>query len=94
MGDAVTGATEATTRTMEEVRRSAEALTSAAASMERSLTAIERVLGRIDRGEGTIGRLVNDPALHDELSITLREFRLLATDIRERPGRYINVRIF
>jgi phospholipid/cholesterol/gamma-HCH transport system substrate-binding protein len=94
MGDAVTGATEATTRTMEEIRRSAEALTSAAASMERSLTAIERVLGRIDRGEGTIGRLVNDPALHDELSITLREFRLLATDIRERPGRYINVRIF
>jgi phospholipid/cholesterol/gamma-HCH transport system substrate-binding protein len=62
--------------------------------MERSLNTMERVLLRIERGDGTLGRLVNDPALYDELSLTLREFRLLAADIRERPGRYINLRIF
>lgn len=93
-GEAVTEATDAAVATMEEFRRSAAALNEAAASMERSLTTIERLLGRIERGEGTLGRLVTDPALYDEFSMTLREFRLLAADIRERPGRYINLRIF
>jgi phospholipid/cholesterol/gamma-HCH transport system substrate-binding protein len=93
-GEAVTETTDAAKLTMEEFRRSAEAMTSAATSMERSLNTIERVLLRIERGDGTLGRLVNDPALYDELNLTLREFRLLAADIRERPGRYINLRIF
>jgi phospholipid/cholesterol/gamma-HCH transport system substrate-binding protein len=93
-GEAVTGATDAAVATMDEFRKSAEAMTSAATSMERSLAAIERVLDRIERGEGTLGRMVTDDALYDELSLTLREFRMLATDIRERPGRYINLRIF
>ena len=93
-GEALTGATEAATRTMAEFERSAQALSSAADQMERSLQTLDTVLGRIERGEGTIGRLVNDPELYDELSMTLREFRLLAADIRERPGRYFSVRIF
>jgi hypothetical protein len=32
--------------------------------------------------------------MYNELNNTLREMRALATDIRERPGRYINVRVF
>jgi phospholipid/cholesterol/gamma-HCH transport system substrate-binding protein len=93
-GAAMTETTDAARLTMEQFRRSADALTAAATSMERSLNTMERVLLRIERGDGTLGRLVNDPALYDELSLTLREFRLLAADIRERPGRYINLRIF
>jgi phospholipid/cholesterol/gamma-HCH transport system substrate-binding protein len=91
-GAAMTETTDAAR--LEQFRRSADALTAAATSMERSLNTMERVLLRIERGDGTLGRLVNDPALYDELSLTLREFRLLAADIRERPGRYINLRIF
>jgi phospholipid/cholesterol/gamma-HCH transport system substrate-binding protein len=62
--------------------------------MERSLGSFASVLDKIDQGRGTLGRLVNDPSLYVELNQTLREMSQLAADIRERPSRYINLRIF
>jgi phospholipid/cholesterol/gamma-HCH transport system substrate-binding protein len=80
--------------TIGEVERSARALTAAAGRMEESLGSFASVLGKIDSGNGTLGRLVNDTSMYYEMNHTLREMRALATDIRERPSRYINVRIF
>lgn len=79
---------------IDEVERSALALTSAAERLEASLVSFGSVMNKIDSGTGTLGRLVNDESMYDELNNTLREMRALATDIRERPGRYINVRVF
>jgi phospholipid/cholesterol/gamma-HCH transport system substrate-binding protein len=77
-----------------EVERSAQALTSAGARLEVSLGSFASVMEKIDNGNGTLGRLVNDESMYDELNNTLREMRALAADIRERPSRYINVRVF
>ena len=77
-----------------EVENSARALTSAAGRMEESLGSMSSVLAKIDSGNGTLGRLVNDSTMYYELNSTLREVRALATDIRQRPGRYITVKIF
>jgi phospholipid/cholesterol/gamma-HCH transport system substrate-binding protein len=77
-----------------EVEQSARALTAAAGRMEETLGSFASVMNKIDSGSGTLGRLVNDDSAFDELNNTLREVRALATDMRERPGRYINVRIF
>jgi phospholipid/cholesterol/gamma-HCH transport system substrate-binding protein len=77
-----------------EFEGTARALTAAATRMEHSLGTFASVLDKIDSGSGTIGRLVNDTTMYAELNHTLREMRALATDMRERPGRYINVRIF
>lgn len=79
---------------IDEVERSALALTAAAGRMEASLVSFGSVMNKIDTGTGTLGRLVNDESMYDELNNTLREMRALATDIRERPSRYINVRVF
>jgi phospholipid/cholesterol/gamma-HCH transport system substrate-binding protein len=86
-GDAVNHATA-------EIEKSAQALTRAINKLETSMDAFARIIDKIDRGEGTLGRLVNDSSLYTEFNQTLREFRLLAGDIRERPGRYISLRIF
>jgi phospholipid/cholesterol/gamma-HCH transport system substrate-binding protein len=80
--------------TISEVERSARALTAAATRMEESLGSFASVIGKIDNGNGTLGRLVNDTTMYSELNFTLREMRALATDVRERPSRYINLRIF
>lgn len=80
--------------TAEEMQRSAQALTAAANSMERSLDSFATVMARIEAGQGTLGRLVNDTSLYYQFHETVRELGALATDIRERPQRYINVRIF
>jgi phospholipid/cholesterol/gamma-HCH transport system substrate-binding protein len=92
---------QAVSRAVAEVERTAQALTAAATTMEQSLGTMRTSLGsfasvmaKIDGGEGTIGRLVNDPSLYDEFHQTLREISALTTDIRERPSRYINLRIF
>lgn len=90
--DAQTGT--ALSGALAEVEQSARALTSAAGRMEQSLTSFASVMDKVDSGSGTLGRLVNDGTVYDELNNTLREVRALAADIRERPSRYINVRIF
>jgi phospholipid/cholesterol/gamma-HCH transport system substrate-binding protein len=77
-----------------EFEETARAMGLAAARMEQSLGSLVSVLEKIDNGSGTLGRMVNDTTMYTELSHTLREMRALATDIRERPGRYINLRIF
>jgi phospholipid/cholesterol/gamma-HCH transport system substrate-binding protein len=77
-----------------DVERSADALTSAAGRLETALVSFGSVMDKIDTGNGPLGRLVNDETMYNELNNTLREMRALATDIRERPGRYINVRVF
>jgi phospholipid/cholesterol/gamma-HCH transport system substrate-binding protein len=77
-----------------EVERTARVLTAAAGRMEESIGSLASVMGKIDNGRGTLGRLINDSTTLFELNHTLREVRALATDIRERPGRYITVRIF
>ncbi len=85
---------EAVNSAVAEVEQSARALTSAAETMQRSLGSLASVMEKIDGGQGTFGLLVNDSSLYMELSNTLREMRALAADIRERPGRYINLRVF
>jgi len=85
-----TGATGAVT----EFESSARALADAATAMERSMDALTTLLSRVEGGQGTLGRLVNDSTLYYTLENTIREMGALATDIRERPSRYINIRIF
>jgi phospholipid/cholesterol/gamma-HCH transport system substrate-binding protein len=81
-------------RAINEVERSARSLAAAAGSMDTSLASLSSLMGKIDKGTGTLGMLVNDPSLFQELNEALREVRALATDIRERPSRYIDLRIF
>lgn len=77
-----------------EVENSARALTAAAGTMETSLNSFSDVMAKINSGSGTLGRLVNDGTAYDEWNNTLREIRALATDMRERPSRYLNIRVF
>lgn len=41
------------------------------ASVDRSLTRMESVITKIDKGQGTLGALVNDGALHEDLRVLL-----------------------
>jgi phospholipid/cholesterol/gamma-HCH transport system substrate-binding protein len=81
-------------RAIGEVERSARSLSAAANNMDSSMVSFSSVMGKIDRGTGSLGLLVNDSSLFREFNEALREFRALATDIRQRPNRYIDLRIF
>lgn len=55
---------------------------------------INSLLRQIENGDGSLGKLVQDKALYDNLSQSAAEFSRLAEDLRKHPGRYINVNIF
>ena len=83
------------------VDESARAIAAASATVEQaalkldaSLERLRSITTKIDGGAGTLGLLVNDSSLYVEMNETLREIRALATDIRERPSRYIDLRLF
>jgi phospholipid/cholesterol/gamma-HCH transport system substrate-binding protein len=92
MERAQTGA--AAGETLAELRAGARAATDALSTMDLGLASFASVMTKIDQGQGSLGRLVNDDALYDELTATVREMRALTADVKENPRRYVNLRIF
>ncbi len=43
---------------------------------------LQDITAKIKNGDGTLGRLINDPKLHDELIASVNEIKLAATDAR------------
>jgi phospholipid/cholesterol/gamma-HCH transport system substrate-binding protein len=55
---------------------------------------IKELMARINSGDGSLGQLVNDKALYNNLNSTLNNLSELAGDLKAHPSRYINVTIF
>lgn len=47
-----------------------------------TLSNLQAITNKINQGEGTLGKLVNDPQLHDELLATVEQLRAAAGDAR------------
>ncbi len=57
-------------------------------------TTLQATAVKLDRGEGTLGRLVNDPRLYTDLSVSVRELRALIEDMKKRPQKYFRFTVF
>jgi phospholipid/cholesterol/gamma-HCH transport system substrate-binding protein len=53
------------------------------ARVDATMTNLQEITGKVNRGEGTLGRLINDPKLHDDLLATVAEIKATATQARE-----------
>ena len=51
-------------------------------------------IGKINRKEGTVGLLLNDEKLYDEVTKAAKELNLLLEDIRSNPSKYVKVSVF
>lgn len=47
---------------------------------------LQQITDKINHGDGTLGKLVNDPRLHDELLATIGEVKAAATEAKELVG--------
>lgn len=65
-----------------------------ARTLEHTTSLLDSILTGLDSGEGTLGRLIEDPTLYDNLTRAADAVALLATDIRENPRRYIRIGLF
>ena len=55
---------------------------------------LKNLLDKMEKGEGTLGKIATDTLLYNNLNATLKSLTALMTDLRERPGRYLTVKVF
>jgi phospholipid/cholesterol/gamma-HCH transport system substrate-binding protein len=63
-------------------------------SLQHTLSRLEAGIAKIDSKEGTVGLLLNDRKLYDEVRLTNRSLTILLDDLRINPKRYINISLF
>ncbi len=64
------------------------------ADVNTTVTALSAITDKINRGEGSVGLLVNDKKLYDNLERSTRELNQLISDLKLNPHRYLNFSIF
>ncbi len=52
------------------------------------------LLSKVNNGEGTMGQLVNDKRLYENLNATVEDLDYLVTDLQANPKRYVHVSVF
>jgi phospholipid/cholesterol/gamma-HCH transport system substrate-binding protein len=52
------------------------------------------MVAKMNSTDGSLGRLVNDPKLYNNLASTGNKLNLLLDDIRVNPKRYVNISVF
>lgn len=55
---------------------------------------ISEITEKIDKGEGSLGLLINNDSLYNELNKSSKELNLLLEDLRLNPHRYVHVSVF
>lgn len=54
-----------------------------------AMATLQRASERLENGEGTLGRLMEDPALYEETQAAIATLRRLMADVQANPGKYI-----
>lgn len=80
--------------TAQNLAMTSEQLQLMATGLSGSAKRLEAILAKVDDGQGSLGRLVNDPGLYEDLRTLAASYRNLADDIRQNPKRYVNVSVF
>lgn len=55
---------------------------------------LNEVMARLQAGEGTVGKLLDDPALYDSLTMASGNLAALLADVKQYPGRYVHFSLF
>jgi phospholipid/cholesterol/gamma-HCH transport system substrate-binding protein len=90
----LTAASSELRRATTQVRGLTERFATTQERLDALLANSDSVLRKVNRGQGSLGLLVNDPALYRQSDSLLVQLRVLITDIKANPGRYLRLRIF
>lgn len=87
------------TKTLESVEKTtgnfAKAdITGSVAELKLAISNLNAVVGKINSSEGSLGKLINDKSLYNNLNNTIRSANILVDDLRMHPKRYVNISVF
>jgi phospholipid/cholesterol/gamma-HCH transport system substrate-binding protein len=80
--------------TVQNMQATTENLAALTNSLKSTSGRLDNVIGKIETGDGTMGRLLNDPGVYNELRQSLARLDSLIADVKANPKRYINVKVF
>lgn len=64
------------------------------AQVNKAVSDLDAILVKINKGEGSVGQLINNQQLYQEVEKAARDLNLLLEDIKANPGRYVKVSVF
>jgi phospholipid/cholesterol/gamma-HCH transport system substrate-binding protein len=62
--------------------------------LQKTLANVDQIMIGLQSGKGTMGKMITDEALYNNLSKSTKELGLLLEDVRLKPTRYVNVSLF
>lgn len=80
--------------TLSNLRTASGNMNSLTMSLDSTGRALNRIVAKVDSGNGSAAKLVNDPALYNDVHSLLGRMDSLVADIKKNPKRYINVKVF
>lgn len=81
-------------KALDQMDEIAQSMREMSDGLSTATTSLGSILQKMDLGQGVLGKALNDSTLHQDLHETLVAMRKLLDDVRERPGRYVNVKVF
>jgi len=63
-------------------------------SLNDVISRTDTIMNKIDRGDGSIGKLINDPGLYENLEEASNSLNRLILDIKYNPNKYVQVSVF
>ncbi len=55
---------------------------------------LKNIINNVNSSKGSLGKMLNDPALYNNLASTSNKMNLLLDDIRVNPKRYVSISVF
>lgn len=63
-------------------------------NLKATIAGLNAVVAKLNSQEGSLGKLMNDKTLYNNLTNTVRSANILLDDLRVHPKRYVNVSVF
>jgi phospholipid/cholesterol/gamma-HCH transport system substrate-binding protein len=87
------------TKTLENTEKTTANLAAAkipetVASLQTAVTELRAAIGKVNSNNGTLGLLLNDKKLYQNLEGTTRSLNTLLDDLRLHPKRYVSISVF
>ncbi|TAJ57900.1 MAG: MCE family protein [Chitinophagaceae bacterium] len=63
-------------------------------NLKATIAGLNAVVAKLNSQDGSLGKLMNDKTLYNNLTNTVRSANILLDDLRVHPKRYVNVSVF